>query len=152
MNLALNHYRTISCKTSFVENLRNLALIQPGELHSDKAVQEHISAALIGPSRISSDYLVKEAEEEMDFTDALTSFNQPPLTKTDLLLKKELLERPISLHESNYTPLLPHLLFTSLILTLPYELFIGLVFPKMTRSSKTSGWKKVHPFTYLTWT
>ena len=61
-----------------MENLRNLALIQPGESRSDKAVQEHISAVLIGPPRISSDYLVKEAEEEMDFTDALTSFNQPP--------------------------------------------------------------------------
>jgi hypothetical protein len=104
MNLALNRYRAISRKISFAENLRNLALMQPGESRSDEVVQEHISAALIGPPRISSDYLVKEAEEEMHFADALTSFNQPPLTKTDLLLEKELLGRPISLRESNYTP------------------------------------------------
>ena len=152
MNLALNRYRAISRKISFAENLCNLALIQPGESRSDEAVQEHISAALIGPPRISSDYLVKEAEEEMDFADALTSFNQPPLTKTDLLLEKELLGRPISLRESDYTPLLPHFLFTSPILTLPYGLFVGLVFPKTTRSSKTSGWKRAHPFAYSTWT
>jgi hypothetical protein len=61
-------------------------------------------AALTGPPRISSDYLVKEAEEEMDVADALTSFNQPPFTKTDFLLEKELLGRPILLCESNYTP------------------------------------------------
>jgi len=46
---------------------------------------------------------VKEVEEEMDFADALMSFNQPQLTKTDLLLEKELLGRPISLRESDYT-------------------------------------------------
>jgi hypothetical protein len=34
---------------------------------------------------------VKEVEEEMDFADVLTSFNQPTLTKMDLLLEKELL-------------------------------------------------------------
>jgi len=44
------------------------------------------------------------AEDEMDFADALTSFNHPPLTRTDLLLEKELLGRPILLRESDYTP------------------------------------------------
>ena len=73
-------------------------------MHSDEEVQEHISTAVVGPPRISSDYVVKEAEDEMDFTDALTSFGQPPLTRTDLLLEKELLGRPISLRESDYTP------------------------------------------------
>ena len=71
MNLALNCYHTISCKISFVENLHNLALIQPGKSHSDGVVQEHIAATLIGPPYISSDYSVKEVEEEMDFADAL---------------------------------------------------------------------------------
>ena len=79
-------------------------LLPHGESCSDEAVQEHISAAVVGPPRISSDYLVKEAEDEMDFANALTSFNQPPFTRTDLLLEKELLERPISLRESDYTP------------------------------------------------
>ena len=91
MNLALNHYHTISRKISFAENLHNLALIQPGKSRSDGVVQEHIAAASIGPPCISSDYLVKEVEEEMDFADVLTSFNQPTLTKMDLLLEKELL-------------------------------------------------------------
>ena len=104
MNLALNRYRAISRKISFAENLRNLALLPHGESCSDEAVQEHISAAVVGPPRISSDYLVKEAEDEMDFADTLTSFNQPPFTRTDLLLEKELLGRPISLRESDYTP------------------------------------------------
>jgi hypothetical protein len=104
MNLALNRYRAISRKISFAKNLRNLALLLHGESHSDEAVQEHISAAVVGPPCISSDYLVKEAEDEMNFADALTSFNQPPLTRTDLLLEKELLGWPISLRESNYTP------------------------------------------------
>jgi hypothetical protein len=103
MNLALNRYRAISRKISFTENLRNLALLRHGESHSDEAVQEHISAAVVGPPCISSDYLVKEAEDEMHFADALTSFNQPPFTRTDLL-EKELLGRPISLRESDYTP------------------------------------------------
>jgi hypothetical protein len=75
-----------------------------GESRSDEVVQEHISTAVVGPSCISSDYLVKEAEDEMHFVDALTSFNQPPFTRTDLLLKKELLGWPISLCESDYIP------------------------------------------------
>jgi hypothetical protein len=104
MNLALNHYRTISRKISFAENLRNLALLLHGESRSDEAVQEHISAAVVGPPHISSDYLVKEVEDEMDFADTLTSFNQPLFTRTDLLLEKELLGQPISLCESDYTP------------------------------------------------
>jgi hypothetical protein len=78
MNLTINHYRAISCKIGFAENLHNLALTHHGEQCSDEAVQEHVSAALIGPPCISSDYLVKEAEEEMHFADALTNFNQPP--------------------------------------------------------------------------
>jgi hypothetical protein len=86
MNLALNCYQAISRRISFTENLHNLALLPHRESRSDEAVQEHISAAVVGPPRISSDYLVKEAEEEMHFADALTSFNQPPFTRTDLLL------------------------------------------------------------------
>ena len=104
MNLALNCYQAISRKISFAENLRNLALLPHGESHLDEEVQEHISAAVIGPPHISSDYVVKDAEDEMDFVDALTSFNQSPFTRTDFLLEKELLGQPISLCESDYTP------------------------------------------------
>jgi hypothetical protein len=47
---------------------------------------------------------VKEAEEEMDFADALISFSQPPFTKMNMLLKKELSGRPVSFCERDYTP------------------------------------------------
>jgi hypothetical protein len=57
----------------------------------DEVVEEHIAATLIEPPHILSSYLVKEVEEEMDFANALTSFNQPPLTKMDLLFERELL-------------------------------------------------------------
>jgi len=56
MNLALNHYRAISRKISFAENLRNIALLPHGESCSDEEVQEHVFAAVVGPPRISSDY------------------------------------------------------------------------------------------------
>ena len=104
MNLALNRYQAISCKISFAENLRHLALLPHRESRSDEAIQEHISTAIVGPPHISLDYLVKEAEEEMHFADALTSFNQPSFIRTDLLLEKELLGWPISLCEGDYTP------------------------------------------------
>jgi len=152
MNLTLNRYHAISHKISFAENLHNLALIWPGESRSDEAVQEHISAVLIGPPHISSDYLVKEAEEEMDFADALTSFNQPPSPRQTSFLRKNSWDDQSRFVKATTPLLLPHLLFTSPILTLPYGLFVGLVFPKTTCSSKTSGWKRVHPFAYSTWT
>ena len=104
MNLALTRYHAISRKVSFAENLRNLSLTQHGESRSDEAIQEHVSAVLTGPPHISTDYLVKEVEEEMDFWDALISFDQPPLTRMDKLLAQELSGRPISLRENDYTP------------------------------------------------
>jgi hypothetical protein len=85
MNLALNCYHAISRKISFAEKLCNLALVPHRKSRLDEVVWEHISAAVVGPLHISLDYLVKEAEDEMHFADALTSFNQPPFTRTDLL-------------------------------------------------------------------
>jgi hypothetical protein len=104
MNNSITRYRAISRKVSFAENLRNLALTQRWGSRSEEAIQEHISATLTGPPRISADYLVEEGEGEMDFADALISFEQPPLTKTDLLLERELSGRPISLRERDYIP------------------------------------------------
>ncbi|KIM78357.1 hypothetical protein PILCRDRAFT_11335 [Piloderma croceum F 1598] len=104
MSGPLVRYRAFSHKVSFAENLRNLALTQRWGSRSDEDIQEHVTATLTEPPRISMDYLVKEVEEEMDFADALISFTQPPLTKIDMLLEKELSGRPLSFRERDYTP------------------------------------------------
>jgi hypothetical protein len=41
------------------------------------------------PTHISGDRLGRQAEEKMDFREAVLSFNQPPLTKIDCLLERE---------------------------------------------------------------
>jgi len=46
-------------------------------------------------------------KERMDFRGAILSFDQPPLTKTAIILDKELVGQPITLQESNYTPAIP---------------------------------------------
>jgi hypothetical protein len=104
MSSPLVQYHAFSCKISFSENLRNLVLTQHWGSHSDKDIQEHVTATLTKPPRILTDYLVKEVEEEMDFADALISFTQPPLTKIDMLLEKELSGQPVSFCERDYTP------------------------------------------------
>jgi len=58
------------------------------------------------PPRISGDRLGRQAEEKMDFREAVLSFDQPPLTKIDRLLERELAGRPISFQETDYTPAL----------------------------------------------
>jgi hypothetical protein len=47
----------------------------------------HISTAVVGPPHISSDYLVKEAEDEMDFADALTMVMGNPIWDRGPLLE-----------------------------------------------------------------
>jgi hypothetical protein len=42
----------------------------------------------------------------MDFREVVLSFEQPPLTKIDCLLERELARQPISFQEIDYTPTL----------------------------------------------
>jgi hypothetical protein len=65
-----------------------------------------MAVVLKEPPRISGDRFGTEVEERMDFREAVLSFEQPPLTKMDRLLERELAGRPISFQESDYTPAL----------------------------------------------
>jgi len=97
---------TPSHKLSFAHNLHHSALNQCWVPHQDSTALQHEAAVLKEPPCISGDCFGKVAEERMDFRGAILSFDQPPLTKTDIILDKELVQ-PITLQESNYTPAIP---------------------------------------------
>jgi hypothetical protein len=88
---------TPSHKLSFAHNLHHFALNQCWVPHQDSTALEHEAAVLKEPPHISGDCFGKVAEERMDFRGAILSFDQPPLTKTDIILDKELVGQPISL-------------------------------------------------------
>ena len=98
---------TPSHKPSFTHNLHHFSLNQCWVPHQDSTALEHESAVLKEPPHISGDHFGKVAEERMDFRGAILSYDQPLLTKTDIILDKELVGQPISLQESDYTPAIP---------------------------------------------
>ena len=97
---------TVTHKPTLTNNLCNLVLNQCwGPCHS-ASNREKMAMVLKEPPRISGDQLGRQAEEKMDFREAVLSFDQPPLTKIDHFLERELAGQPILFQEINYTPAL----------------------------------------------
>ena len=98
--------RTVTHKPSLANNLRTLVLNQRWGPRHSASNREQMAMVLKEPPHISGDQLGRQAEEKMDFREAVLSFDQPPLTKIDRLLERELAGRPISFQETDYTPAL----------------------------------------------
>ena len=82
--------RTVTHKPSLADNLRTLILNQHWGPRHSTSNREQMAMVLKEPPRISGDRLGRQAEEKMDFREAVLSFDQPPLTKIDRLLEREL--------------------------------------------------------------
>ena len=149
MSIYLVPPHTPSHKPSFTHNLHHFALNQCWVPHQDSTALEHEAAVLKEPLQISGDHFGKVAEEKMDFRGAILSFDQPLLTKTDIILDKELVGQPISLQESDYTPAIPASP-SSPIPIHPCGYSPSLVYPRMITSWKTLSWREDPQFIYLT--
>ncbi len=103
-NSSLAPPRVITRKTSFSAALRNLALNHHWKPRTDEAVADHVAINSSSPLRPSAEFYGKEEEEGLDFWDALLNMEMPPHTPIDHLLHMELLGRPLSFLERDYTP------------------------------------------------
>jgi len=103
-NSSLAPPRVITRKTSFSAALRNLALNHHWKPRTEEAVADHVAITSLNLIRPSAEFYGKEEEEGLDFWDALLSMETPPHTQIDHLLHMELLGRPLSFLERDYTP------------------------------------------------
>jgi len=88
----------------FSAALRNLALNHHWKPRTEEAVADHVAITSLNLIRPSAEFYGKEEEEGLDFWDALLSMETPPHTQIDHLLHMELLGRPLSFLERDYTP------------------------------------------------